>query len=446
MQSLVLPASVHAQLERTLNPVSRTYAITHVNITQGPGRRIATGTIVIRNGLIVAVGNDIRIPLDAIELRADSMYAYAGFIDGLSRAGLEKANDSPSKERIKDPGNPLADRAGITPQHDVRDYLKGGDKRGESLRAVGFTTAHIVPYGGMFPGYGAIVSLGGIGKDDGVLAPRYSLYSELATADQVYPSTILGVIAKWRELYKQAAYARSYESVYAANRSGIERPPSNSVLEAFYPVIEKRMPVVFKSEKVLDCHRVLALHSDLGFPLILAEVKEGWDVIAKVKSSGARVFLSLALPDVALESGNERQNDEKDGLLGDVERAALERRKSDFMALYEGQAFAFQSAGIPFGFSTLTAKSNDVHKNLCRMIKAGLKEDQALAALTVVPAQMLGLSDRLGTIDNGKIANLVISDMAYFEEKAKVRYVFVEGVMYEIEAKMIDKTKADKPK
>jgi hypothetical protein len=371
------------------------------------------------------------------------MYAYAGFIDGLSRAGLEKANDSPSKERIKDPGNPTADRAGITPQHDVRDYLKGGDKRGESLRAVGFTTAHVVPYGGMFPGYGALVSLGGIGNDDGVLAPRYSLYSELATADHVYPSTILGVIAKWRELYKQASFARSYESVYAANKSGIERPPSNSVLEAFYPVIEKRVPVVFKSEKALDCHRVLALQSDLGFPLILAEVKEGWDVIAKVKSSGARVFLSLALPDDGAESGNERQNDES---LGDVERAALERRLADFMTLYEGQAYAFQSAGIPFGFSTLTAKSKDVHHNLCRMIKAGLKEDQALAALTIVPAQMLGLSDRLGTIDNGKIANLVISDMAYFKEKAQVRYVFVEGVMYEIEAKMIDKTKADKRK
>ena len=74
------------------------------------------------------------------------------------------------------------------------------------------------------------------------------------------------------------------------------------------------------------------------------------------------------------------------------------------------------------------------------MIRAGLTEDALLAALTTTPAQLLGLSDRMGTVDNGKMANLVITDKSYFNEKAKVRYVFVDGVMYKMEIKEAKKS------
>jgi imidazolonepropionase-like amidohydrolase len=135
-------------------------------------------------------------------------------------------------------------------------------------------------------------------------------------------------------------------------------------------------------------------------------------------------------------------------LTDSVERKALEKRKADFVALHTGQATSFQKAGIVFGFSTLTAKPKDIPSNLRRIIKAGLTEDQALAALTTNPASLLGLSDRLGSIDAGKVANLVISRKPYFDEKSKVQYVFVDGVMYKIESKEPEKPaekKADKP-
>ena len=114
------------------------------------------------------------------------------------------------------------------------------------------------------------------------------------------------------------------------------------------------------------------------------------------------------------------------------------------MTLYESQAATFQKASIPFGFSTLSAKSKDTQANLRRMIKAGLTEDAALGALTIQAAQNLGVADRLGSIDVGKIANLVISRKPYFNEKAKVRYVFVEGVLYTIENKEPEKPAVDK--
>ena len=84
---LAWPALLFAQDEKPLAPVTRTYAITNVNIIQGPGRKIDMGTVVIKNGLITAVGKGVAIPGEAIVIKADSMYIYAGFIDGLSRKG-----------------------------------------------------------------------------------------------------------------------------------------------------------------------------------------------------------------------------------------------------------------------------------------------------------------------------------------------------------------------
>lgn len=443
-----LPVLLMAQDDKALAPVTRTYAITNVNIIQAPGRKVDMGTVLIKDGIIKSVGKNISIPAEAIVIKADSMYVYAGFIDGLSRAGVEKPKEEKNRERPKDPGNPTPERAGITPQNDVRNSLNVNEKSIEELRALGFTTAHVVPYGGMLPGAGSIILLGGKSADDMVLAPKVTFYSELTNAERVYPATVIGVMAKFRELYRQATLSKNYEALYASNRTGLERPTSDRVLEAFYPVIDKRTPVLFKSEKILDIQRVLTLQNDLGFTLMLAEVKEGWDVINKIKAANTKTFLSLDLPE---EKKEEKKNEKKDDKTKkeekpksaiDLEKEALEKRKAEFTAKYTAQALSFQKAGVVFGFSTLSAKTKDIPSNLRRMVAAGLTEDQALAALTTNPAQLLGLSDRMGTIDNGKMANLVITDKSYFNEKAKVRYVFVDGVLYTQEIK--EEKKGDK--
>jgi hypothetical protein len=461
--ALCWPAALFGQDE--LAPVTGTYAITNVNIVQAPGRRIDMGTVVIKDGLIVSVGKNVSIPPDAIIIKADSMYVYAGFIDGLSRAGIIKPKEEERGPRPKDPGNPKPEEAGITPQNEVRPSLSPAEKSVEELRNIGFTAAHVVPYGGMMPGNGSIILLGGKSPDEMVLVNKASFYSELTPSRGVYPGTVMGVMAKYRELYRQAALSRTYENTYASNRSGIQRPATDRVLEALYPVVDKRQAVLFKAERVVDAQRVLTLQSDLGFSLMLAELKEGWDIMNKIKAANAKVFLSLDLP----EDKDKKEEPKKDDRKKDdskkeepkkeepkkeepkkeeelkaatkEEKAALEKRKTEFMAKYVGQAAAFQKAGMKFGFSTLSSKPANIQANLRRMITAGLTEDAALAALTTTPAELLGLSDRLGSVDNGKIANLVISDKPYFNEKAKVRYVFVEGNMYKQEVKENKETK-----
>ncbi|MCX8489562.1 MAG: amidohydrolase family protein [Cyclobacteriaceae bacterium] len=441
---LICSCWLFAQDEKELKPVTRTYAIINVNVVQAPGKKIDMTTVLVKNGLITAVGKGVAIPSEAIVIKADSMYMYAGFIDGLSRAGVTKPKEEAGRERVKDPGNPAPERAGITPQNDVRSSLNASDNSIEDLRNVGFTVAQVVPYGNLLPGQSSIVLLGGKSADQMVLVSNSSLYSELSGANGVYPNTTMAVMAKWRELYRQASQTKSYQSLYASNRSGLERPGSDRVLEAFYLVIDQRIPVLFKSEKMLDAHRILTLKSDLGFSLMLADVKEGWPVANKIKASGAKVFLSLDLPEEVKKEENKKltkadsaktKEDAKPKTADELEKDALEKRKVEAIANYTSQASVFNKAGILFGFSSLSTKPKDIHANLRRMIVAGLPEDAALAALTTAPAQLLGLSDRMGTVENGKMANLVISDKPYFNEKAKVRYVFVDGVMYKLEVK-----------
>jgi imidazolonepropionase-like amidohydrolase len=454
--AFTFPAAVQAQQfgqqqqeEKELAPVSRTYAITNATITHGPGRKTTQATLVIKNGLISAVGKGVTVPPDAIIIKGDSLHLYAGFIDGLSRVGVSKPKEEANRERPKDPGNPTPEYAGITPEKDVRTAISPSEKSIEEIRALGFTTAQVVPYGNMLPGSAAVILLGGKTVDAMILTGKTALFSELQGAQRAYPSTVIAVMAKFRELYTQAVQAKNYESMYASNRAGLARPTSDRILEAFYPVIEKNIPVVFEADRYLETQRIMNLQKDLGFLLVLADVKEGWEAISKIKSSNTKVFLSLDLPEDKKDEKKDSKDKKaetksEDTTLSPEEKEALEKRKAEFLALYTGQAATFQKAGIVFGFSTLSAKASDVRANLRRMIKAGLTEDQALAALTTNGAQLLGLSDRLGTLDNGKIANVVITDKPYFNEKANVRYVFVDGVMYKYDPKETPKADAGK--
>jgi imidazolonepropionase-like amidohydrolase len=415
---------------------------------QAPGRKLDNATVLVRDGMISAVGQNLTIPSDAIVVKGDSLYVYAGFIDGLSRVAVNKPREEPNKEKQKDPGHPAPEAAGITPYVDVRAFLNPVEKSIEEWRALGFTVGQVIPYGGMLPGRSAVIYYNGETTDKMVLNASSGLYSELTPAERMYPATVLGVLAKWKELYRQSSYARAYSGVYAANKAGLETPESDRVLEAFYPVIDKQIPVIFKAEKSLDAQRIMALKSQLGFNLTLTELKEGWDLIPALKSN-AKIFLSLELPEEKKEEKGKADPDKKKDELAlfpdSVERKALEKRRDDFIALYAAQAAAFQKAGVSFGFSTLSAKPKDIRGNLKRMIKAGLSEDAALAALTTGGAEALGMSDRLGTIDNGKIANLVISRRPYFDDKSKVMYVFIAGKLYKVD-NTPDKTEADKKK
>ena len=438
---------------KDLEPVTGSYALTGVNIVPSPGKMIPMGTVLIKDGLIVAAGKDISIPGDAKVIAADSMYVYAGFIDGLSNTGLPKPKTPERGQRpqVDDPGNPSNEQAGIQPERAAKDMLDAAEKSIATMRELGFTTAHIVPHGNMLPGSGAIIQLSGEKADDMVLKDQTSFFSQFKTNRRIYPGTVIGMMAKWRELYRQAELAKKHKEAYANNPAGMKRPEYDRVLEAFFPVIDQKQAVFFLTEELLEAHRAMALQKDLGFPIVLAGLKQGWDISDEIKSGNIPVLLSMDLPkEPKVEKKKPSKQgtasvDDDDESRGEKERTALEKRQTEAYKKFCSQAAIFKEAGIPFSFSTMGTSAKNVRENLRTMIKHGLSEEAALAALTTDAAKMLGLSQVMGTIEKGKIANLVISNKSYFEEKSNVRYVFVDGQLFEYEVKAKKKSggKAD---
>ncbi|MEM6805885.1 MAG: amidohydrolase, partial [Bacteroidota bacterium] len=113
-----------AQGSDNLKPVNRTYVLTDVHIMQAPGKDLGIGSVLIKDGLIVGVGSDISIPADAQRIKADSMYVYAGFIEGVSHTGVPKPKADRNRPRAEVPGNPPNEVAGIMPERSVKEFLK----------------------------------------------------------------------------------------------------------------------------------------------------------------------------------------------------------------------------------------------------------------------------------------------------------------------------------
>ena len=429
---LILPLltgtlSINAQSDPTgKSAATRTYAITNASIVQTPGNVMEGGTIVIKNGLITAVGKNVTVPNDAQVLDGTGMYVYAGFIDGMSNTGAKrpKAMDRPSNLFTPDPPN---DYAGITPENHVVDQIDIGSSTIDGMRKAGFTVSHTVPYGRMLPGSGSLILLGDKSHpDDMILTEDVALFSQFVGAPGAYPGNILGIMAKFRNIYRNAEINKKHVDLYAENPSGLERPPQDRVTEAFYPVLSGNKRVYFNVSDMLSVRRALRLKADLGFNVTLANIKQGWEMASELSQPGVQVFLSMAIPAEPKDSKAEDKTDEV---------KALEARRMEFYKMHVSQAATLQAAGVKFGFSAMGTNGNKVKANMMTMIENGLSADDALAALTTNAASILGIDKIAGTAEVGKMGNLVVTNGPYFEKKSKVKYVFVDGDKYEYEIK-----------
>ncbi len=425
----LLLAPAKAQLKpAAMAEVTKTYAFTNATIIPAPGEEITDGTVVVEDGVITAVGKRVSIPTHAKVIPSDTLYIYSGLIAATANVATPEIDFRKMAEEmdyeVASPPNKLA---GITPQKTIRDIINPSDKAIGNMRDAGFTMAHLVPKGRMLPGNGALVLFNNDDPSEVVFRKQTAMYMQLEGMPRrlAYPSTLIAVIAKYRELYEQAEIAMSYEQKYTANPEGLEAPKNDPVLQAFYPVINRERPVFIRAEKVLDAHRALDLQTSTGgFNLVITELKAGWDLAPVLKEKNVPVCLSLNLPEL------KEMDSTRTSTLAEEEEKALKERQVEMHNKYLSQAATFEKAGIPFAFSALEVKPGKVRENLRKMIENGLSEDAALAALTTNAASMLGISANTGTVTAGKIGNLTITDQPLFEEQSAVKYLMVNGTLY----------------
>lgn len=405
--------------------VTTTFAITNATVITAPGQAGIKSTVLFKDGVIAGIGSGITLPKETKVIPGDSLFIYPGFIDGAGSMGITKPKEA---ERPKDlvSSNPPDEFAGITPWRSAADQFSIGGNQVDDWRKTGFTITQALPDGGMLPGKAAILILGD-GNSSNLIQNNSSLVANFRGSRNMYPATLAGVMAKFRDIYQNTALSLEHEKMYAST-SGVKRPETTPTQSAMAPVVQKQIPVIFTASSDLEIRRALALQKELGFRLVLTGLENYEMVIDQIKTSGTPVLIKIQLPDDKAIKAHKSEG------VTEATKAQMERVKEAYdKALI--QASLLEKAGIPFAFSTANSKPGDAMKTVQTLIKNGLSEKAALAALTTNPASLLGISRVTGTVEKGKIANLIVSTGPIFAEDTQIKHVVVNGLIYDFEVK-----------
>lgn len=398
-----------------------------VFIHENGDKRVYKGDIIIRDGIIEKVGLALKKPFDAITFTKDSLFVYPGFIDFHSfiKNGEEESSSKKSKEtNVKFPGNPPDVVAGITPWRNMESDFEGNDGAIVNLRKAGFCISQFSYSKGMMPGYTSIFSLGT--KSNGLLESDKHLFSQFKGAGRNYPSTVIGIIAKWKDLYRAAKIANNYKKSYDNSKLGLQKPTNNKTLEALFPIIDGESRVVFNMKKKLDIFRAVDLSKELDFPITVINIKGANPILNDLPINTFDMVLSSDLPKKKTDIDSSRLK------IDSVYKGMLQRQEAAIEDAFM-MAGELESLNKSFAFSMSGSDPNQLKANLLEMIHYGLSPSFALKALTQFPAEMLDLEDVCGTITKGKLGNLVLSQGDYFSKNSHIIGVVIEGEIIEFD-------------
>ncbi len=407
----------------------RCFAIQNARIVPVSGPPIENGTVVVANGLIKAVGANVSIPPEALVIDGKGLTVYPGLFDAMAEIASQ-AEAPPPQVVTTGAGRPRAvpteiangpeDRPGTKPWVAASDELNPKDKRFETWRDGGFTTALAVPKGGMIQGQGSVIDLAGERAGDMVIKSPATLDLSMTPAGGFFsfPGSLMGVIAYERQVFIDARWYQQAESVYSARPAGLERPKYDRTDEVVGQSLRDKELVLIQANTAVQILRVLRLIKEWDLNGAIYGAQQAYGVSDALAAAKLPVLVNLKWPERAKDADPDAEQNLRDLRFRD-------RAPGSPAALAKaGAKFAFYSDGV--------ATPKDALKSVKKAIDAGLAPDAALRALTLSPAEIYGVSDRLGSIEAGKIANLVITDGDLFNEKTKIKEVFVDGQRFKI--------------
>src|SRR5581483_2493705 len=270
---------------RGLQP--RAFAIVAARVVTEPGKASPKATVVIRDGLIEAVGPDVPVPADALRIDGDGLTVYPGFVDACSHWGYDAAlkrseigPTAPEDFASEALAATKADnRKGLTPEFAVNVALKDDDQQADGWRRSGFTAHLVAPSGGIMDGQSALVSLSGVAPRDAILAAPVAQHAALRTTPgqgDGYPRALMGVVAHARQLLLDAGHYQRLHAAFAkAGRAG-RRPPYDPSLEAVQSILDGRQPVVFDADGRDGIHRALDFAAEFHLKPIVFGGRDAW--------------------------------------------------------------------------------------------------------------------------------------------------------------------------
>jgi imidazolonepropionase-like amidohydrolase len=416
-------ATAAAQIGVVDRSVPSTYAITNARIVPVSGPTLERGTIVIRNGLIVAVGASTAAPADARVIDGAGLTVYPGLIDAFTTVGIptprrgegggsgggggggvqQASNDLPSALRP----------AGLHPEMRVTDVLRFEGDVLDGPHSAGITAALVGPRDGIFQGQSALVNLAGDDPQDMLVRAPVALHVGFTPVRGAYPGSLLGVFSAQRQMLLDAQRYRDLQAAYTRNPRGMRRPDADPSLAALQPVLAKEMPVVMLANTEREIERALDMAAEFGLRAYIAGGEDAWKVADRLKRENVAVIATLNFPrppaTVSADADPEPTR---------VLQSRIDIPRNPGKLAAAGVRVAFTSSGVGM---------NDFLPHVRKAVTSGMNRDQAIRALTLTPAELFGVADRLGSIETGKIANLTIVRGDLLDPSGRVTHVFVDG-------------------
>jgi imidazolonepropionase-like amidohydrolase len=429
-----LAGVVHAQIKPPVGIRQNTpsvHALVNAKIVVAPGTVIEKGTLVIRDGVITAVGKTVAVPADARVWDMAGMTLYPGLIDAYSDYGMPKKPAGGRGGGDGDaPAPPASEARGmkhwngnVLAAQRAEDLLVPDAKAAEKYRGMGFTTALVVPQKGIFRGSSAVVNLGDGSANQNLVKSGIAEHVTFESGQgDDYPNSLMGAIALIRQTALDAQWHRDAMKVAAANPE-VARPEYVADLAALEDVLAAKQPVLFESTDEFSLLRASRIAKEFSWKFWVRGSGMEYRRLDAVKAVGAPLILPINFPETP---GVQLPEDALNVSLTDLRYWDEAPENPSRLA----------KAGVRFALTTATLKdAGSFPANLRKAIERGLSAKDALAALTTTPATLFGVASKLGTLESGKIANVVVADGDLFGEKTKIRETWVDGRRYEVKPK-----------
>ncbi len=302
----------------------------------------------------------------------------------------------------------------------VEDFIRPGGEQLAAARNAGITTALSAPRAGIWMGQSALINLAGDTTQEMIVRSPVAMhvgFTPLRT--NTYPNSVMGVFAALRQMLLDAQRYREAQQVYERAPRGTRRPDQNRSLAALLPVLDGTMPVIMYADREREISRALDLAQEFKLRAIIAGGMEANKLANRLRDSKVPVLLSLNFPRRTTAALPE----------ADPEPIRVLRERVEAPKT----ASRLTAARVPFAFQSGALTSvGDFSANLLRAVEAGLSRDDAVRSLTIWPAEILGVADRMGSIEVGKIANLTITRGDLLVRNPRIAHVFIDGRQVEL--------------
>lgn len=399
------------------DPRTGYYAFTHATVVKDNATTLSDATLVIRDGRIVSVGTGMPVPAGAVEVDCRGKFIYPSFIDIYADYGIPSTQQRQpgqafdffrSSQLETNLKGPYGWNQSIRSEQQAHTVFTSDENKAKAMRELGFGSVLSHVRDGIARGTGTLVTLANEKENLLIIKDRASAHYSFnkGSSSQSYPNSMMGMIALLRQTYLDASWYKSQP----------QEEGYNLTLKSWNE--NQGLPQIFDAGDKWNDLRADKIGDEFGVQYILKAGQNEYQRINEMKGTNAFFILPLNFP---VAQDVEDPSDARFVALNDMKH----------WELAPTQPATFEKAGIPFCLTTSDLNNvSQFGRNLQKAREYGLSDAKAFEALTKTPAEMLGVYDKVGSLDKGKLANFLVTTGPLFQDKTVLLQNWIQGIKY----------------